>query len=98
MLSDIDKLRHGPAFELCEIDVFDRRRERPQYMVMRNIIEVVRDLIGNPALKDETMYAPERVWTSPSKRECAFGDANACEWWWNKQVSNDTRVNDIRMN
>jgi hypothetical protein len=87
MLADVDKLRHGPPFELCEIEVFDGRQARPQFMVVRDIIQVVRELFANPRTKNSTIYAPERVWTSPSKKVRAYGDANACDWWWNEQVS-----------
>ncbi|KAG9124258.1 hypothetical protein FRC07_012231 [Ceratobasidium sp. 392] len=34
MLTDVDKLKHGPPFELCEIDIFDGRRPRAQFMVV----------------------------------------------------------------
>lgn len=87
MLTDVDKLGHGPPFKLCQVDVFDGQRERPQHMVVRDIIEVMRDMFANEEVENHTTWAPERVWTSPSKKVRAFGDANASDWWWNEQVS-----------
>lgn len=55
-------------------------------MVSRNIIKVVRDIFGNPLLKNEMMYAPEKVWTSRSRKVRVYGDTNTCQWWWDEQV------------
>ncbi|KAG9093019.1 hypothetical protein FS749_015246 [Ceratobasidium sp. UAMH 11750] len=49
MLADVDKLAHGPDFELSDFDVFDGRQPRPQYMVLRDIIHVMRDVFANPS-------------------------------------------------
>jgi hypothetical protein len=88
LLQDVDKLRHGPDFELSEVDIFDGRKERPQYMVSRDIVQVVRHIVANPALKDDMTYSPVRIWTSPEKQVRSYGEANAGDWWWNQQVSN----------
>lgn len=77
MLADVDKLRHGPPFELSQIDVFDGQRARPQYMVSLDIIQVIRDQFANPRTKDDIVYAPEKVWVLREGKERAYGDANA---------------------
>ncbi|EUC56336.1 hypothetical protein RSOL_172170, partial [Rhizoctonia solani AG-3 Rhs1AP] len=45
MVLDVDILAHGPEFKKGKIEIFDGRRPRPQYMVYRNIIEVIRDFL-----------------------------------------------------
>lgn len=87
MLADVDKLRHGPAFEISEIDIFDGRGQRTQYMVLRNIIEVLREIFENPEFKDEMVYAPVKLWTSAYGGEQVMGELRASRWWWNEQVS-----------
>ncbi|CAE6437348.1 unnamed protein product [Rhizoctonia solani] len=82
MISDVDILAHGPEFKKGEVEVFDGRRPRPQYMVYRNIIEVIQDFFANPAFKFHTRYKPWRLYTSESKKTRVYGDMAASNWWW----------------
>lgn len=68
MLADVDRLRHGPDFELVEIEVFDGQRARPEWMIARDPVHVMRDIFANPQLKNDMLYGPERIWTSPSMK------------------------------
>ncbi|KAF8604054.1 hypothetical protein BDV93DRAFT_441394, partial [Ceratobasidium sp. AG-I] len=54
-------------------------------MVSRNIVQVIRDMVANPEFLEHTKYAPERLWTSPSKKERVYWDASSGDWWWNEQ-------------
>lgn len=87
MLLDIDKLRHGPEFEISEIDIFDGRGRRVQYMVSRNIISVLKEMVSNPEFKGEMAYAPIRLWTTAEMKEQVHWDMRAGRWWWEEQVS-----------
>ncbi|KAF8594839.1 hypothetical protein BDV93DRAFT_565013 [Ceratobasidium sp. AG-I] len=85
MLAAVDRLTHGPEFEVSDIEIFDRRGRRMQFMVSRDIIRVLRDMFANRELKDDTFYAPVRFWTSAEMEEQVYGDARASLWWWEEQ-------------
>ncbi|CAE7232083.1 unnamed protein product [Rhizoctonia solani] len=82
MLDDVDNLAHGPEFEQSEIEIFDGRRPRPQFMVFRDLIEIIKDFLSNSAFKSHMRYAPWRLYTSASKTERVYADMAASDWWW----------------
>jgi hypothetical protein len=63
------------------------KRIHISYMFARNIIAIVRELIGNPAFKDHIRYAPERHWTAEDCKIRVYGEAWSGNWWWRMQVS-----------
>lgn len=69
MLMDINKLRHGPSFNIHNIDIFDGCGQCIQSMVLRDIISVLKEILSNPDLKDKTMYMPVKLWTSAEMDE-----------------------------
>ena len=87
MFIDIDKLKHGPSFDISVIDVFDGSGRRVQFMVSRDIISVLRDLLANSDFKDEMVYAPIQLWTTQEKKEQVHYDMRSARWWWREQVS-----------
>lgn len=52
----------------------------------RNPVECVKELLGNPALKDYLCYAPERVWADMAQEVQVFDEMSTGEWWWETQV------------
>ncbi|KAG8732610.1 hypothetical protein FRC11_012268 [Ceratobasidium sp. 423] len=82
LLASVDKLVHGPEFDIYDIDLHDGRRPRLQFMVCRDIIKVLRDFFANPAFKDHMRYKPRRLYTSPSKTERVYADMADADWWW----------------
>jgi hypothetical protein len=70
-----------------EIEIHDGQRPRVQYLFARNIIKVVRELIGNPAFQEYMQYAPEKQWTTEEKLVRVFSDMWTADWWWRMQVS-----------
>jgi hypothetical protein len=96
MLSDVDKLAHGPEFELYEINIFDGRRPHPQFMVFHDIIKVTRDFFANSAFKDKIRYKAWQLFTTANKTERVYGEMAASDWWWNEMVcQSDTLCSDI---
>ncbi|KAG8759337.1 hypothetical protein FRC11_002095 [Ceratobasidium sp. 423] len=87
MQRDVDKLAHGPEFKQYKIPLFDGRRPRPQYMVCRDIIHIMRDFFANPAFKDHMRYKPWRLYTSAGKTEWVYADMVGSDWWW-KEMEN----------
>jgi len=74
MNKDIDKLPHGPEFDLYDIDTFDGQRPRTQFMVSCNIIQAVRDLFANQFFKKYFHAAPEQHWLSPRKDQRVYSE------------------------
>ncbi|KAG9103180.1 hypothetical protein FRC07_010067 [Ceratobasidium sp. 392] len=85
MHTDIDKLKHGPIFEQSTIDIFDGQKPRPQYMVSRNFIDIVRDTLARRVFKKQMKYAPQKLYLSSNLKERVFTDADSGDWWWNEQ-------------
>ncbi|KDN33716.1 hypothetical protein RSAG8_13196, partial [Rhizoctonia solani AG-8 WAC10335] len=82
MLSNVDRLAHGPEFKQGKVEIFDGRRPRPGYMIYRDMLEFPRDFLANPAFKFNTRYRPWRLYTSASKTTRVYGDMAAANWWW----------------
>jgi hypothetical protein len=90
MNADLDRLPHGPAWSVREFiiqDVHDRQRSRVQHLFARDIVDVVRDLMGNERFKDAMRYAPEKRYTSASKQTRVYSETWTANWWWRMQVS-----------
>jgi hypothetical protein len=62
MHNDIDRLPHGPDRKVHEIAIDDGVRPRLEYLFAHDVVDVVRDLIGDQKLKYYMHYAPERCW------------------------------------
>ncbi|QRV92599.1 hypothetical protein RhiJN_20617 [Ceratobasidium sp. AG-Ba] len=86
LYGDVDRLQHGPEWELYEINVLHKNNPRVQYLMMRDIEHVIRDIIANPAFREDLIYALVRVWTTPEKKERVYGDMWTADWWWNMQI------------
>ncbi|KAG8701271.1 hypothetical protein FRC08_004189 [Ceratobasidium sp. 394] len=86
MLIDIDKLPRGPAWEAEVLTVGEGRHEREHVLYKRAVIDVIRDLIGNPAFKDIMCYAPEQHWTNGARQSRVYGEMWTGNWWWRRQV------------
>ncbi|KAG8792294.1 hypothetical protein FRC12_006548 [Ceratobasidium sp. 428] len=85
MLADIDKLPHGPVWEAEIVTVGEGRHKREHIVYKRNILDVIRELIGNPAFRHMMRYVPERHWTSALRRCRVFGEMWTGNWWWSRQ-------------
>ena len=56
----------------------------------RDPIDCVRELLGNPALRDELKFAPERVYMDKEGKVRVFDEMNTGDWWWDTQVRTQT--------
>ncbi|EIM82509.1 uncharacterized protein STEHIDRAFT_64969 [Stereum hirsutum FP-91666 SS1] len=53
----------------------------------RNPVELVRELIGNPAFKESLRYAPERILEKlKGKVSRRYSEMWTADWWWETQV------------
>jgi hypothetical protein len=87
LVKDIDALPHGPSWDTATIDIGEGMHKRTHVVFKRNIIEVVKELIGNIRFKGFMRYAPERHWTSHRRRYRVYDEMWSGNWWWRTQVS-----------
>ncbi|KAG9088496.1 hypothetical protein FRC06_001996, partial [Ceratobasidium sp. 370] len=65
LMDDINKLPHGPGWEVYEIITkVAGQADTQSYLFTRNIVDVVCDIMANPAFKEFMRYVPERHWTT----------------------------------
>jgi hypothetical protein len=50
-------------------------------------VDCIRELIGNPALKDYISYVPEKAYSSEDGGVRMYDEMWTGDWWWNIQVS-----------
>jgi hypothetical protein len=87
MMAAIDRMPHGPAWRAITLNVEEGDHTRVVVVYIRDIIEVIRELMGNTRFKAHMRYAPERHWTSRARRKRVFGEMWTGDWWWQMQVS-----------
>lgn len=87
MLADIDRLLHGPEWEIHDIVINNGTGLCTEYLCARNPIDVVHELFGNHRFKEHMQYALERHWTSKAKDTHVYGEMWMGDWWWRTQVS-----------
>lgn len=95
-MKKLDTLPAGPgwACDLMEVEG-DRPREDGQMVVerlelwKRDPVECVKELIGNPLLKDYIAYAPEKAYQHMDGAETdrIWDEMWTGDWWWDMQVS-----------
>jgi hypothetical protein len=83
----IDTLPAGPEWRAVTMRVGEGDDARVIVVYVRDIIQVIRELIGNSRFKRHMRYGPERHWTSNARRKRVFGEMWTGDWWWRMQVS-----------
>jgi hypothetical protein len=87
MMRAVDRLPHGAEWRAVTMDVREGGEENVVVVYIRDVIQVIRELIGNSGFKAHMRYAPERHWTSQAQRKRVFGEMWTGDWWWQMQVS-----------
>ncbi|KIJ43605.1 hypothetical protein M422DRAFT_229030 [Sphaerobolus stellatus SS14] len=67
------------------LDAHGNRQVETLEMWKRNPVEVIREIIGNPALKNHMHYSPVKVFADGSCDEQIFNEMRTAEWWWDVQ-------------
>ncbi|KAG9099175.1 hypothetical protein FRC07_010554, partial [Ceratobasidium sp. 392] len=87
-MNNLKALPHGPNWEIYEIEIKEKNGAvRVQYLLGRNIVELVCSLIGDWTLRDDLRYAPVQVWTSKECKSRAYGESWTRRWWWRMQMA-----------
>ena len=50
-------------------------------------VECVKELMGNPMLKDSLKYVPERHFSDKEGVNRVFDEMWTADWWWDTQVN-----------
>ena len=90
----MDTLPHGPAWSCKNITVQGDRVDGDGEKMcenfelwIRNPVECIKDLIGNPLFKDHMVYAPSRAYMDDAGLQRVFDEMWTGDWWCDKQVS-----------
>ena len=87
MVEDVDQLLQGAGWQAEELVVGKECYARSHVLYKRPVIDVIQDLIGNPAFKDFMHYAPKCYWTSQVQQLRVYGEMWTGNWLWQHQVS-----------
>lgn len=96
LLKKIDNLPAGPAFRceqfVIEGDLLDSEGNpmtEETEMWSRDIIDCVRELLSNASFRNETSYAPKRVFRVDENKQKIreFSEVCTADWNWEKQVA-----------
>ncbi|KAG2028794.1 hypothetical protein BDR03DRAFT_1019341 [Suillus americanus] len=92
LMKAIDQLPRGTEWQLKRISVEGNKltNER-QYetedleLWMRDPVECIRELMGNPEFDHMVSYAPERVFSDVEGKTRRFDEMWTGDWWWEMQ-------------
>lgn len=97
-LRSIDELDHGTEWK-CRLlpipgDLASDGTRPTEWVELwyRDVLEVHEELLGNPLLAADSMYAPTKVYTDASQTVREYGEAMTGEWAWKTQVGQVTIV------
>ncbi|QRV93720.1 hypothetical protein RhiJN_21738 [Ceratobasidium sp. AG-Ba] len=91
LMKDVDKLPHGPDWEIIDIDLKEESqrlsRKHSSYLFKRSVLSTFRDLMANAEFKDHIQYAPRKEWTAEDRKCRVYGQMCTGDWWWDLQLS-----------
>ncbi|KAF8593671.1 hypothetical protein BDV93DRAFT_460569 [Ceratobasidium sp. AG-I] len=82
---DIDALPHGPSWERRTIRVQGDAGVEVLDLWLRNIVDVVRQLISDRRFVQYMCYAPQKLWTSAERLSRVYNEMSTGDWWWRMQ-------------
>ncbi|KAG9085148.1 hypothetical protein FRC07_013443, partial [Ceratobasidium sp. 392] len=85
LLNDIDKLPQGPKWRTVEVSAGEGEYKRTYTVYLRDILEVICQLIGARRFKRWMKYAPERHWTLQDQTHRVYDEMWSGDWWWRMQ-------------
>ncbi|KAI0258067.1 hypothetical protein BC834DRAFT_799640, partial [Gloeopeniophorella convolvens] len=93
MMKLVDNLPSGPEWT-CDmvhvvgdrIDEHGRPMEADLKCWMRDPLDCIHELMGNPAFRDAFCYAPERAYTDEHGTNHLYDEMWTGNWWWDTQL------------
>ncbi|KAG8978586.1 hypothetical protein FRB93_010953 [Tulasnella sp. JGI-2019a] len=93
LLAKINSLPAGPKFQHMELvatgDQVDKDGHSSETLKLwiRDPVECVKELMGNPAFADNMAYGPVRKWKHAGGcRHRIYDEAWTADWWWETQA------------
>ncbi|KAG8773758.1 hypothetical protein FRC12_002328 [Ceratobasidium sp. 428] len=84
---DIDGLPKGPEWTTADVTVGEGRFRRTYTVYLRDVLAVIRQLIGARRFKRWIRYSPERHWTSKDRKTRIYDEMWSGDWWWRMQYA-----------
>ncbi|KAG1830781.1 Zn-finger domain-containing protein [Suillus variegatus] len=91
-LQKVDELPHAAAWSCKKVKVQGNKTDEKGQTLheevevwMRDPVECVKDLIGNPLFRDHMVYAPARAYRDPAGLHRVIDDMWTADWWCDKQ-------------
>ncbi|KAG2118402.1 Zn-finger domain-containing protein [Suillus clintonianus] len=91
-MQKVDSLPHGPAWSCEKVSIEGNRTDEAGQLLredvelwMRDPVECVKDLIGNPLFKNHMVYAPTRAYKDREGLHRVIDDMWTADWWSDKQ-------------
>nr|VWO99818.1 Beta-lactamase (EC [Ganoderma boninense] len=69
-----------------ELDEEGKPKKETVELWMRDPVECIRELIGNPLLADALRYAPEHVYADEEGENRIYDNMWTGDWWWEQQL------------
>ncbi|CAE7180458.1 unnamed protein product, partial [Rhizoctonia solani] len=85
MLQDIDKLPHGPDWEVQPFKLTGNCGEEIVELWKRNPLDVIRALLLDKKLRKYLHYVPQRHYTGRDRKNRRRGELWTGDWLWNVQ-------------
>ncbi|THU94688.1 hypothetical protein K435DRAFT_798739 [Dendrothele bispora CBS 962.96] len=98
LLQFVDTLERGPQFHCTPIQVQGDLKDangQPQTEILelwhRDPVDVVKEIMGNPAFRGHQHYTPIRYFRDESRKNREYSEMWTCNWWWDVQekLAND---------
>ncbi|KAG1897031.1 uncharacterized protein F5891DRAFT_1130082 [Suillus fuscotomentosus] len=91
-LQKVDELPHATAWSCKKVKVQGNKTDEKGQTLheevevwMRDPVECVKDLIGNPLFCDHMVYTPARAYRDPAGLHQVIDDMWTADWWCDKQ-------------
>lgn len=88
----VDSLESGPEWK-CRMfripgDLDKEGKEQVEVVELwyRNILDVLAELLGDPELVKEAIFAPRKLYTDDTKTNRIYSEAMTGNWAWETQV------------
>ena len=92
-MKHIDQLPNGPNWKctpLCitgdKVDKHGRALAKEVELWHRDPVECIRELLGNPAFKNELQYKPVKIYRNADYTNREYSEMWTGDWWWEIQV------------
>ncbi|KAG2034075.1 hypothetical protein BDR03DRAFT_935443 [Suillus americanus] len=91
-LQHVDKLPHGPGWTCKKVTVHGNCKDENSEMMQEDVelwirdpVECVKELIGNPSFKEDMAYSPAKAYADRAGQDRIIDEMWTADWWGEKQ-------------